>query len=331
MVNTLRITSVVAILVAGVLLVLVLGPKSMIPELLAKFATGGDEEIARILDAPGVVDRFRESQGSRSSNKQEAVPPLVRQAEIFAGILMPPEPVAPPKPIGRDRQPGRPVPKAVPSSAKFNLVGTAYTASDPDSSFAYIRLADDTLQWVRRGDEVGHLTVKEIKDRSIICWDGHSDVEMAVEAAPETASLLETPGAAAALVEVEQEPDPTPVRRPAGGRITGPPTPRPWSPSRPPARPDSGIDPREQERMEELVKRIRESKAANSAESPEERAELMKKLVSEYKSPSSRVSPEEAEDVEDLGRELNESQKLPPNQKRTNLRRRLNIPRRPGK
>ena len=325
MVNTLRITSVVAILVAGVVLVLVIGPKSLVPKLLAKFAMGSDEEVARILDAPGVVDQFVENQGSRNQDRQEATSPLVKQAEVFAGIINPPEPVGTslrPKPPGRT--PGRTTVTPVPTSAKFNLVGTAYAASDPDGSFAYIRLADNTYQWVRRGEEVGHLVVKEIRDRSIIySEDGHSDVEMSVEPAPETANLLEASGAATAPAKAEKVPV-----RPGSGRITGPPAARRWTPSRATPRPNTNINAEERDKLEELANRIKESKAAGAAGSPEERAAMMK-LMSDFK--SSRVSDEEAEDVEDLGRELNESQKMPASPKRTNLRRKLNIPRSPSR
>jgi len=329
MVNTLRITSVVAVLIASVLLVLVVGPESMLPQVLAKFAMGGDEEIERILDAPGVVDRFRENQGTQNQIRKEATPPLVKQAEVFAGIITPRKPVSPVAKTGSRggvRRP--PVIKPVPTSAKFNLVGTAYSASDPEASFAYIRLADDTYQWVRKGDEVGHLQVKEIKNCSIICWDGHSDVEMVADPAPETGSVLEASGASAAQSGVPIAP-----AKPAEGRITGPPVPRPWAPGRPAAAANPNLRAKDRERMEELVGRIRESAGAGAAASPEDRAAMMKKLMAEFK--SSRVGAEEAESVEDLGRELNESQQTPPSStpggKRTHLRKKLTIPTAPKK
>jgi hypothetical protein len=320
MVNTLRITSVVAVLVAAVLLVLVAGPKSLVPKLLAKFAMGSDEEVDRILSAPSVVDRYRDDQGNKSV--PDVTPALIKQAEIFANILNPPEP-APTSARGKTARTSR-NPKVVkpgPSSAKFGLVGTTYLASDPEMSFAYIRLADDTHQWLRKGDEVGHLKVKEIKSGSIICSDGHGDVEMATEPVPETANVLEAGGASA--VQTEQA-DRVPVRD-LGDRITGPPVPRPWAPGRAAIAPNTRVNAETREKMAELVSRIKESNDAGSMRSPEERAAMMKKLELELE--ASRVSAEEAEDVEDLGRELNESQKTPPSQRRANLRRKLSIPR----
>ncbi|UCD53459.1 MAG: hypothetical protein JSW27_12560 [Phycisphaerales bacterium] len=325
MVNTLRITSVVAVLVAVVLLILIAGPKSLAPKLLAKLALGSDEEVERILNAPSVVDRFAENQGDQS--KPDVTPALVKQAEILANILNPPEPVPPP--IGDKNvrtKPGRTPLRPPVTSAKFDLVGTTYLASDPEMSFAYIRLPDNTQQWLRKGDEVGHLKVTEIRSGSIVYWDGQKEVELAAEPVPETASVLEA-GAASSVGSEQAEPVSVPL---AGERITGPPVPRPWRPSRATTAPNEEIDAVERARMEELVSRIKESNGAGSAQSPAERAAMVKKLMAEFKG-ESRVTPEEAEDVEDLGRELNESQKAPPNQRRTNLRRKLNIPRLPKK
>jgi hypothetical protein len=323
-VNTLRITSVVAVLIAAVLLVLVAGPKSLVPKLLAKFAMGSDEEVDRILNAPSVVDRFREDQGNKSV--PDVTPALVKQAEIFANILNPPEP-APISTRGKTPGKGRTTrpPKPVASSAKFGLVGTTYLASDPEMSFAYIRLADNTHQWLRKGDEVGHLKVKEIKSGSIICSDGHGDIEMATEPVPETANVLEVGGASA--VQTEQT-DRAPVRQ-FSDRITGPPVPRPWRPGRAAMTPDARFNAQDREKIEALVSQIKESNDVGSMRSPADRAAMMKKLKLELE--ASRVSAEEAEDVEDLGRELNESQKAPPSQRRANLRRKLSIPGLPKK
>ncbi len=322
---TMRITGLFAVLLAAGVLFLVLGPQSVIPQVLAKFSLSNDEEAQRILDAPGVVERFRENQGDRKQNKQDATSPLVKQAETFADILDPPEPAAGQTRTTRDlTRRARPaiVKPPVATSAKFSLVGTSFSQSDPQRSFAFIRLADDSLQWARTGDTVGHLVVKEIRDRSIVYWDGHTDVEMSVNDIPETASLLETPDSAAVGTQAEPTPAPQASARSGDGRITGPPTARPWNSGPAPA--DPAIDPESREKMEALVNRIRASRSANSAVTEEERAAMMKKLMEEFK--SSRVSPEETEDVEDLGRELNESHKAPPAQGRQNLSRKLRIP-----
>jgi len=322
MVNTLRITSVVAVLIAAVLLILVAAPKSLVPNLLAKFAVGGDEEVDRILSAPSVVDRIRDSQGDKG--KPDTTPALVKQAEIFANILNPPEPA--PRPEGGRRPPTtrgpRPLRPPV-TSAKFDLVGTTYLPSNPEMSFAYVQLPDNTQQWLRQGDEVGHLTVREIRSGSIICWDGQNDVEMVALPVPETASVLEVGGASP--IDTEQAQSVSVPQR--SGRITGPPVSHPWRPNRVTGAANGEVDAEARARLEELANRIKESTGPGSGLSPEDRAAMVKKLMSEYN--ESRVSPEEAEKVEDLGKELSESQNAAPVQQRTNLRRKLTIPRLP--
>lgn len=322
MVSTLRITSVVAVVIAGLLLVLVAGPRSFVPKMLEKFAIGSDEEVDRILQAPSVVKLWQASQEGRNT-KRETIPPLVSQAEAFARIINPPKAATPPG-GGQTRIPGKPrtAKPPVPTSSKFTLVGTSFIASDPQSSFAYVRLPDETYQWVRRGDAIGHQTVKEIKHGSIIYSDGHGDVEMAVEAVPATASVLEGGAAAAAPAAAAVETVPA---RSAGGRITGRPVPRPWT---------RGDDPRleaaKREKLDELMERLKKDNGAGST--PEERAAEMDRVISEYKKrEASRLSTEDAEKIEDLGRELDESEEAPPRSSRVNINRKLSVPRVPKK
>ena len=324
MVSTLRITSVVVILLAGLVLVLVAGPKSLVPGLLAGFAVRNDPEIDRILNEPSVVDEWKAAHGDSPQSGQGAVAPLVREAETFKNILdPPPAPVtAAAKPAATAPRPTRPVAKPVSSSAQFDLVGTTVSA---DNSFAYIRLPDKTYRWVRKGDEIGHLLIKEIRSGSIVCWDGQADVEMATEPVPATASLLEATGPSVPQAELR----PTSVR-PADGRITGQPVARPWAPGTSAVQGGGEMNEREQEEMAGFIEQLRELQKNAPATldpnlAPEDRDAAIKKLMAEYK--SSRVSPEEAEKVEDLGRELNESMDPSSADKLSEVRRKLNIPR----
>jgi hypothetical protein len=91
--------------------------------------------------------------------------------------------------------------------AKFTLVGLSYSAERPEESFAYIRFADNTSQWVRKGDEINHLTIREIKRKSVLCWDGSRESEITVTEPPQTASLLETSAGAPPVIEAAVTPD----------------------------------------------------------------------------------------------------------------------------
>lgn len=324
MVSTLRITSVVVILLAGLVLVLVVGPKSLVPDLLEGFAVRNDPEIERILTEPSVVDAWKDAHGDSSQSSQGATSPLVREAESFKNILDPP-----PAPVTTEAKkptptprPTRTVVKPVPSSANFELVGTTVST---DHSFAYIRLPDKTYQWVRRGEEIGHLLIKEIRNGSIICWDGHDDVEMAAEPVPATAGLLEAEGSSAA--QADSHPSPASS---ADGRITGQPVARPWTSESSIARGEGTVNEQDQEALGDLIGQLRElQEHAPSSSDPntasENREAAIKKLMAEYR--SSRVSPEEAEKVEDLGRELNESTDPSGADRLSDGPRKLNIPR----
>lgn len=324
MVSTLRITSIAVFLLAAVVVILVAGPSSLVPNLLAGFALRSDPEIERILNEPSRVDQWIAANGDKAASAQDTTPALVREAESFKNIIDPP----PPAPVsnagkqdsGTSRRP--PVVKPVPSSARFDLVGTTVSA---DHSFAYIRLQDKTYQWARQGDAIGHLTIKEIKKGSIICWDGHAEVEMTTESVPETASLLEVGGPSVTQAGVD------PVRvSPASGRITGRPVARPWTPGQSPIVGNDGMDEQNREALD-LVDQIRELRQSDASApdadlSPEDRKAAVERLIAEYKE-SSRVSPEEAERVEDLGRELNESSEPSAADRLRDARRKLTIPR----
>lgn len=302
MVNTLRITSIVAVVVAGLVLLLVVGPKAVVPKLLAGFALRTDEDTQRVLDEPSAVEQWQASHGNRKVVDSDK-PLLIQQAELLSKIIDP-DPI-PEKNDGANhiaKRPPRDVVTPPPTSAKFDLVGTSYEAANPQGSFAYIRIqGDNTYQWVQVGDEIGHYQIKEVKPDSVVCWDGRADVELPVIPPVDTASLLEEGrGGAAVETGAPQEVEP------AALRITGRPVSQPWKRDAPLAgagtetlRERSESD----ERARELVTRMRESGVMDPGSRPEERAARVKRLMAEFK--SSQVGPKETEKVEDLGRQLN--------------------------
>jgi hypothetical protein len=196
MIKTLRVTSVLAVILAVVVLASVLGflrPTSFLP---LRAGTGGDKQTESILSGPSAVERFKTQYGTKPPDTKDT-PPLIKQAELLAGIINPPElPNPGVKPPGN--MPLTPTPSVkppVPISSKFGLLGTCCSSS-PRSSYAYIRLPDKTVQWVGVGEQIGHMTIKEIRKDSVLCWDGTRDSEVPIEAIPETSSLLETAKAA---------------------------------------------------------------------------------------------------------------------------------------
>ncbi|MBN1360168.1 MAG: hypothetical protein JW993_06230 [Sedimentisphaerales bacterium] len=200
-----------AVVLAALVLASVTGLAS-----LKSLDAGRDEELSQILSAPGVVEKFRENQAGRAPTGQGAISALEAQAQQLAEFLSPPVVVKPPEerrgPSGR----GSLIPSP-PSggTARFDLLGTSYSPAGQQDCFAYIEMHDGkTSRWIRTGDVIGQLTVKEIRRDSIICWDGTSEVPMFVPNRPSTSSFLET-GVSAVTASGPG------VRPSAGDRITG--------------------------------------------------------------------------------------------------------------
>jgi hypothetical protein len=187
MVNTLRITSVAAVVLAALVLASVLGPRQLI-----NLGMKNDPQLDRVLKDPNIIERYKSSVAGKSTTGAEQASPLVKQAEDLVKNLFPPKPPTPPiPPIGGGR--GQLPPKPIATSAKFSLIGLCYSGARPEESLAYIRMDDNTLRWARQGDEIGHTTIRAIRRNSILCWDGSTETEMSVASTPDTANMLESP------------------------------------------------------------------------------------------------------------------------------------------
>jgi hypothetical protein len=186
MVNTLRITSVAALVFAALVLVSVLGPRQLV-----NLGMKSDARLENILAEPNAVDRFKKDSAGKTTRSADEVPMLVKQAKAFKAIIEPERGPNQPRiqrPARTDSGPVVPPPV----TPAFSLIGLSYSAASPDESFAYIRFVDNTVQWVRKGDVIGHLTVQEIKRSSIVCTSDGRENEITVTAPPETAGVLET-------------------------------------------------------------------------------------------------------------------------------------------
>jgi len=138
MIKTLRLTGVAAVAFAGLVLASVLGPVSLI-----RLDDTSDQRMGEILASPGAVERFHDLHGDKNPAGQDTTPPLVRQAELFKDIIDPKllSPAPAMQAVASPRRESIAVKPPV-TSAKFTLVGTSCSASNPNLSFAYIRSAD---------------------------------------------------------------------------------------------------------------------------------------------------------------------------------------------
>jgi hypothetical protein len=298
MIKTLHITGAAAVVLAVVVVASVLGYLRPASFMHVSAGTRGEKQIEKILSGSSAVERFKELHAGKVPSGEDTTPPLVKQAGLFADIINPPASVGTPPKLPSQMPPKPSVKPPVAVSGKFGLVGTSYSSSDPKTSFAYIRLPDNTYQWVGQGSEIGHGTIKEIRRGSITYWDGTRNVEMPVEAMPETSSLLET-GRASATPGASQ-PQPT-----VGGNApSGPVKPfaasnRPTAPGIP--SPSAQISKEEQENLSQLGNRLKAGTGADAAG----RDATANKLISEFK--SARGNPPESEKLGNPGEPSNEN------------------------
>jgi hypothetical protein len=225
MIKTLKAASILVVICAVglVALVVVLGIR-------------GDRQIAEFLDAPGVIEKFRNLAKTVDDNVDQ-VSPLIEQAKAFALRINPPPP---PKPkqrktpvkqqVAKKDKPERIKPPSV--KAKFKLVATCRYEQQPERSLALVNRPPQGLKWVRQGDNVGHLTIQQVKDGSIVCSDGQelfvppskvktkillkSELTDSARPQPTISTPLEQPveSGIGAVERTALEPQPNTLRRP---------------------------------------------------------------------------------------------------------------------
>jgi len=182
MIRTLKITSIlIAISAVGFVVFLVV------------FGLRGDRQIEEFLKAPSAIEKFRKL-AKTTDQEQDQTSPLVKHAKAFALRINPPKPVKPKsvKPSPKRRvakgKPPAPKPKA-PVRAKFKLVATCRYEEQPQRSLALLDMPPKGVKWYRQGDKVGHLTIEQVKDGSILCSDGQ---ELFVPPIKKTKTLLKS-------------------------------------------------------------------------------------------------------------------------------------------
>src|SRR4030066_11509 len=160
MIKTLRITSIIAVLLAIVFFV--------VP---AVFGFRGDKQIEQFLNSAGAIEGFSQAKGEKGGDSQREISPLVKQAEAFALYLNPP-PKPSPAPSGSvARSEPRPM---GPVAAKFKLIGTSRHVLQPELSLALIDEPGKGLCWVRQSSKVGYLIIEQIRDGLVVVRDGQS-------------------------------------------------------------------------------------------------------------------------------------------------------------
>ncbi len=281
MIKTLRITSVVAAVLAVIFVIFFVFP----------VVFGSDDHIEKLLNSPGVIEKFNKAVGNKATGDASQTSPLVEQAGAFALYLDPPKPKMPKTATGGTTGIARG--RAV--TPKFKVIGTSYYKGRPDLSIALIDEPGKGLHWVRQSSKVGHLLIEQIKDGLIVVKDNKGTFELMAEQEPET-SLLEgasaVPPGRADISRRTQGAAGSRAALPASGR-TDAGTTRPTSRVPQPRRTAE-----EDAKMKELVENLRQiqrsfkSDKTGSGPSAKEKAAMMENLISQFR--SSRLSAEEA-------------------------------------
>ncbi|MHC5082695.1 MAG: hypothetical protein ACYTET_01975 [Planctomycetota bacterium] len=191
MLKTLRITSLIAAILAasGVVLIVITGLRA-------------DADIVALLDSPGIAELFAGKNGGEKSPK-EADSPLVTQAKAFALRIDPPPPPKPVTPVKtepvkkpeivRNPPPIKPTPPGPkgPVNAKFTLLATVQCESNPEKSLALLQTSPTKQEWFWQGQQVGHLDIQEVRNGSVIfSQNGQNEQELFVPVKTQAKSIL---------------------------------------------------------------------------------------------------------------------------------------------
>jgi len=291
MINTLRITGVIAVLVAGVLFVF--------PVI---YGVRTDQRVQEFLSSPGVRAQFEKAADNKPQGKEDRASPLVQQAEAFALYLNPPRPAAGAA-LRQEKTTG--LPALPPSIPKFKVFVTSHCQNDPGLSLALIDEPGRGRRWVRPSSTVGHLIIDQIKDGIVVVKNNDETYEVPVEKNPAPAAATATSPAAAALA-------PRDAAMRSRGIMSAPAKPAPLaSPAVATTIPAQPASPEKDAKLQELARQLIDAQrgtasgSSGEALSETERQARAQDLIAKYREAqrSIRVSPKEAKELGDLGKE----------------------------
>jgi hypothetical protein len=290
MIKTLRITSIAAVVLAGILFIFPV-----------VFGVRGDGQIEQFLNSAGVIAEFREAT-SNKAKESDQVSPLVKQAEAFALYLNPPPK---PRPVVQAPAVTPEIRPPAPVSAKFTLVGISHYQSHPEMSMALIDEPGKGLHWVRQSSEVGHLIIEQVKDGSVVVRDGQRTFEIATQQPTEMILL----GGSASGAMGGKPTSPVASNVPSAGVISAQTSASSVEPPTPPETSAPVMSAEEEAALDKLVTQLaslqkgsRSDKTGSADINEEEAAAMMEKLMGDFK--ATRVSAEEAKKLNGLGKEL---------------------------
>ncbi len=300
MINTLRITGVIAVLLAGVLFVFPV-----------VFGVRSDQKVNEFLGSPGARERFEKAAENKAQNKEDRTSPLVQQAEAFALYLNPPKPAS--GVIAKQEKTTGLLPPPPGVSPKFKVFVTTYFPDNPEMSRALIDEPGRGRHWVNQSNAVGHLVIAQVKDGIVVVKNNGETYEVAVEKNPAPAAA--TPASTAAPTVLTQRDIISRSRAVPPAAANMPPLTTPAVAGvipQPPASPER--DAKLQELARQLIDVQRNSASSSGAAlSDAEKTARAQELITKYRAAqrSVRVSPKEAKELGALGEESQQTQGEP--------------------
>ena len=179
MIKTLRITSVFIALAAIAFVIFI-----------AVTGLSADEKIEELLKTPGLA-RQLQAGSATAKERQEQESALVRQAKAFALRINPPATAKPAKKTRRTKTTS--IRPKVAVSAQFEVVGTSFYPLNPANSWVLINEVGKGWHWVKQGEKVGHLTIREVADGYVVIDDGKKTYELAPTRSERISLLGNTP------------------------------------------------------------------------------------------------------------------------------------------
>jgi hypothetical protein len=289
MIKTLRITSVVAAILAGVFFVfpVVYGVRS-------------DERIDGFLKQPNVREKFEDIADNKAKATESRVSPLVEQAEAFALYLNPLKATVQKTSIETKTTS---ISERLPVTPKFKIFATSYCAENPGLSLALIDEPGRGRHWVRQSSKVGHLLIEQVKDGFVVVKGSQETFELEIEKMPETRSLTRI----SPTSSLRRGQSPSTYTPPVSGRTTTNYRRTANTPTKPQR---DGDDDEKIDQLVDKLKDLKKSSASDKTDSPlstEERAARIEELIAKFK--STRVSSEESKKLGNMGEELKGTQK----------------------
>jgi hypothetical protein len=287
MINTLRITSVVAAILAGVFFVF--------PVI---YGVRNDERVDEFLKLPSVRDKFENAADNKAKTGKSRVSPLVEQAESYALYL---NPVKQATQKTTKEAKTTSISSKVAVTPKFKVFATSYFAGNPELSQALIDEPGRGRYWIRQSSMVGHLLIEQVKDGLVVVKSSKETYDIEIEQEPQTKPLSRkssTSSLRSSQSPIKSKPTSSAFSRAAGARRT---TNVPQKLQR------------NDEKMGELVDKLKDLQEdpdtgeTNLGLDKEERSARISELISKFK--STRVSAEEAKKLGNIGEELKDIRK----------------------